>query len=92
MLMKWEDLEPGDILRFTKEACECYKVGAPEWYRVSHNVDLRIGAVEIIEENNDSKIKISFSNYTFYSFLIIDRNGFCWRSSFPIFKVVGLAD
>ena len=94
MLMKWSDLEAGDILRFTEKVCERYKESGRDWYAASYNVNLIVKSVEIVEMEYSRIIRISFSNYSYYDSLVIKEDGTAsWVGCpLPLFDIVSLKD
>ena len=89
MLMLWEDLLPGDVVRFSKEIEEYYRDSAPEWVRDVCNKNHKV--LEVIIDNSLIKIKIDKDNH--FKFYAINLNGWpIWNNCCNLFEIVSLKD
>ena len=80
MLMLWEDLLPGDKIRFTREARERY-----------YNDRMRFKILEISKVDCFSnKIQICFKNG--FDPIIINRDGTFYFDAFNLFEIVELVE
>ena len=89
MLIKWEDLLPGDVIRFTMGAEKFYKRFAPLWAKEWCNKYLIIKEINI----NSSIISITFYNGNNKWIDKITLNGYDYEDIYqngPLLEIISL--
>lgn len=99
MLMKWTDLEPGDIIRLNEEFVKSYakfpdKDVENSW--VGDIKDKEIIVEKIIVYPNKKDISIVLYQQPVYSVGVDQNDGTLWKtdiaSGIPVFKIVRLKE
>lgn len=90
--MKWDDLEPGDVLRFSPEMKRLCQIN--NWEAEG---EFLVGSIKIRKEKQGYygyiSIFIKNSNkFLFPANYLVKPNGDFWSQDFPAFEVVRLKD
>lgn len=89
MLMKWTDLDPGDVIRFTSRAAERFR--EEDW--ADFDAEMKLTKIEEREDTCDDGDEIRFyfkDKYGFESYIYTDRDGeYCGVTLFEIVKLAG---
>lgn len=92
MLMKWEDLEPGDVVRFTDEIIAFYESSYPSWASLVKNENFVVGS---IENQYCDHVKLNLLKYGKFIYIKFDGTpykGFQDYLSGPILEIVSLKE